>query len=157
MKFLRFRLVVPALALVLLARTATAAPAPDAALPRDKVEAFFNTIIQGDAAKAFDTLLAGSSISASRPEASYNLRHQLQTDLAGYGKPLAYDLVEEKTFGTSLVRLVYIFRLEKHPLTWEFFFYQGSRTWLPIDVHFNDKLDVYRYDRVPAASDDDPS
>ncbi len=56
-------------------------------------------------------------------------------------------------FGTALVRLVYIFRLEKAPLTWEFFFYESGKTFLPIDVRFTDRLDVYRYDRVPTASD----
>ncbi len=133
--------------------TGTAAPLSDPTTPREKAETFFTTIIQGDAAKAFDTLLAGSSISANKPEASYNLRRQLQTGLTAYGKPLGFDLVEEKTFGTALVRLVYILRLEKYPLTWEFFFYQNGKTFLPIDVRFSDKLDVYRYDRVPTASD----
>lgn len=131
--------------------------APDLSEPRAQAETFFGTIIGGDSAKAFDTLLAGSSISANKPEASYNLRRQLQTGLSAYGKPFAYDLVDQKTFGASLVRFVYILRLEKYPLTWELFFYQNGRTWRPIDVRFNDKLDVYRYDLVPPASDSNSS
>ncbi len=146
-----------ALVSVSLTLAGTAAPVSDSATPREKAGAFFDTIVQGDAAKAFDTLLAESAISANKPEASYNLRRQLQTSQTAYGKPLGFDLVEEKTFGTSLVRLVYIFRLERAPLTWEFFFYGNGKTFLPIDVRFNDKLDVYRYDRVPTASDNPAS
>ena len=131
----------------------TAALLPDSAPPREKAESFFNTIIQGDPAKALDTLLTGSAISTNKPEAAANLRRQLQTGLTVYGKPLGFDLVEEKNFGPGLVRLVYILRLEKYPLTWEFFFYGNGKTFLPIDVRFSDKLDVYRYDRLPTASD----
>lgn len=153
MPFRGFRLLVLVCAFAALTARAVAAPAPGSAAPREQAETFFNTIIDGDGAKAFDTLLAGSSFGANRPEASYNLRRQLQTSVTTFGKPLDFDLVEQKTFGRSLVRLVYILRLEKYPLTWEFFFYQNGRTNLPIDVRFSDKLDVYRYDRVPAASD----
>ncbi len=149
-----FRLLVLAGAFAVLTAKAVAAPAPPpgSALPRDQAETFFLMIIDGDAAKAFDTLFTGSSVAARRPEISYNLRNQLQASVTTYGKPLDYDLVEQKTFGNSLVRLVYILRLEKYPLTWEFFFYQNGRTTQPIDIRFSDKLDVYRYDRVPAAA-----
>ena len=60
----------------------------------------------------------------------------------------------KKNFGTSLIRLVYILRLEKYPLTWEFFFYQSGKAFLPHRrSRCTDRLDVYRYDRVPAAGD----
>ena len=142
-------------ALAVLTGTAHAAPARVSAAaagdPREKAEAFFGTVIQGDTAKAFDTLFDGSIIRTNKPEASSALRQQLDAGLRVYGKPAGFDLVESKSFGGSLVRLVYIFRLEKYPLTFEFFFYQNGQGWLPIDVRFNDKLDVYRYDRVPVA------
>ena len=126
--------------------------------PNDKAEAFFNTVVGGDTAMAFDTLRDGSTISANRPAAASTLKQQLAAGLRVYGKPLGFDLVDSKAFGTWLVRLVYILRLEKYPLTFEFFFYQNGRTFLPIDVRFNDKLDVYRYDRVPStAADEAPS
>ena len=142
-------------AVAMLTDPAHAAPARNAAAPvsdpREKADAFFDTVIQGDTAKAFDTLLDGSIIRANKPEASSALRQQLDAGLRVYGKPAGFDLVESKFFGAALVRLVYIFRLEKYPLTFEFFFYQNGQNWQPIDVRFNDKLDVYRYDRVPVA------
>ena len=147
------RLVLVCLCGLLTARAA-AAPVPDLGTPREKAEAFFNTVIGGDSSKAWDTLLDRTVLSNNRSDAGSRLRNQLQTALNVYGKPLGYDLIEEKAFGTSLVRVVYHFRLEKFPLTWEFFFYQNGRTCLPIDVRFNDRLDVYRYDRVPAADSD---
>ena len=155
MAFLPARLLGPLCAFTLLIGTVRVAPAQGSAAapldPRDKVAAFFDTVIQGDTAKAFDTLLDGSIIRANKPEASSTLRQQLNAGLRAYGKPAGFDLVESKSFGAALVRLVYIFRLEKYPLTFEFFFYQNGQSWLPIDVHFDDKLDVYRYDRVPVA------
>ena len=130
-----------------------AAPAPGTAAPREQAEAFFETVIGGDTAKAVDTLLDGSTIRANRPEAASALKQQLAASLRTYGKPVGFDLVDSKVFGTSLVRLVYALKLEKYPLTFEFFFYGSGRSFLPIDLHFNDKLDVYRYDRIPAATD----
>ena len=136
-----------------LAACVAAAPAPGSTAPRQQAETFFSTIIGGDTAKAFDTLLDGSAISAGRPEIPSLLKQQLAAGLRAYGKPLGFDLVDSKTFGTSLVRLVYIFKLEKYPLTFEFFFYQSGPVSKLIDVRFNEKLDVYRYDRVPAVND----
>ena len=152
MTLLPARLLGPLCAFALLTGTVHAAPARGAAAagsPSEKAEAFFNTVIQGDTAKAFDALFEGSIIRVNKPEASSALRQQLDAGLRVYGKPAGFDLVESKSFGAALVRLVYIFRLEKYPLTFEFFFYQNGQGWQPIDVRFNDKLDVYRYDRVP--------
>ena len=155
MGFLPLRLLILTCAFALLTGTAQAAPGRGSTVaaggPREQAEAFFGTVIQGDTAKAFDTLFDGSIIRANKPEASSTLRQQLDAGMRVYGKPAGFDLVESKSFGTALVRLVYVFRLEKYPLTFEFFFYQNGQGWLPIDVRFNDRLDVYRYDRVPVA------
>ncbi len=78
MPFLRVSLLILLCSFAALGKSA-AASGVDYSAPHEKAEAFFNTIIQGDSAKAFDTLLAGSSINASKPEASYNLRRQLQS------------------------------------------------------------------------------
>ena len=153
MRSLRARLHVLVCVLATLTANVAAAAAPGLTPPRQQAETFFSTIIGGDTAKAFDTLLDGSTISANRPEAASLLKQQLAAGLRSYGKPLGFDLVDSKTFGTSLVRLVYVFKLEKYPLTFEFFFYQSGPAFRLIDVRFNDKLDVYRYDRVPVVSD----
>ncbi len=135
---------------------ADAAPSADTATARAKAETLFSTIIGGDASKAFDGLLAGSVIAEKQSGAAYTLRNQLESGMRAYGRPVGFDLVEEKTFGPSLVRFVYIFRLEKYPLVWEFFFYRTGDAWLPIEVRFNDQIAPFKFDRPTATAADAP-
>ena len=118
-----------------------------------RAETFFRTVLDGDTGKAFDALVDGSLIPSSQPNAVSRLKSQLENGLRVYGRPVGYDLLEEKSFGPSLVRCVYIFRLEKYPLIWEFFFYKGTDRWLPIEVRFNDQLAPFKFDRPTVAVD----
>ena len=129
-------------------------PAARAADPaaRVRAETFFRTVIDGDTSKAFDALMDGSLIPTSQPNAVSHLRSQLETGLRVYGQPVGFDLLEEKPFGPSLVRCVYLFRLEKYPLTWQFFFYKGKDRWLPVNVRFNDSLAPFDFDRPTNAA-----
>ena len=155
MKILPFPLFIAAL--VCLGRAPVLAVSPGATGPAQaKIEALFSTIIAGDDSKAFDGLLAGSMIAERQSGVAYTLRNQLETGARLYGRPVGFDLVEEKPFGSSLVRFVYILRMEKYPLVWEFFFYKSGDAWLPIEVRFNDQLAPFRFDR-PAATDPAPS
>ena len=138
-------------ALICLAPGVPAAPPADAATAQIKAETLFSTIIAGDDSKAFDGLLAGSVIAEKQSGAAYSLRNQLENGMRLYGRPVGFDLVEAKSFGPSLVRLVYIFRLEKYPLVWEFFFYKSRGEWMPIEVRFNDELTPFKFDRPTAA------
>ncbi len=139
-------------------------PAARAADPaaRVRAETFFRTIIEGDTSKAFDALMDGSLIPNSQPTALPRLKSQLETGLRVYGRPVGFDLLEEKEFGPSLVRCVYLFRLEKYPLVWQFFFYKGKDRWLPVNVRFSDSLTPFDFDRPTNAAsgttnDDAPS
>ncbi|MBE7211518.1 MAG: hypothetical protein INR65_10915 [Gluconacetobacter diazotrophicus] len=131
-----------------------AAPPPGTAPAQAKAETLFSTIIAGDTSKAFDGLLAGSVIADHQSGAAYALRNQLENGMRAYGRPVGFDLVEEKTFGSSLVRFVYVLRLEKYPLIWEFFFYKSGDAWQPIEVRFNDQLAPFKFDRPVAAPAD---
>ena len=122
-----------------------------------KAEALFTTIIAGDDSKAFDGLLGGTVIAERQSGAAYTLRSQLENGVRVYGRPVGFDLVEEKTFGSSLVRFVYILRLEKYPLVWEFFFYKSGDAWQPIEVRFNDALAPFKFDRPTAVAADTPA
>ncbi len=143
--------------LVFAAWTATqAAPPAETTTARTKAETLFSTIIGGDTSKAFDGLLSGSVITEKQSGAAYTLRNQLENGMRLYGRPVGFDLVEEKTFGPSLVRFVYIFRSEKYPLIWEFFFYKSGDAWMPIEVRFNDQLTPFKFDRPTATPADAP-
>ena len=134
-----------------------AVPPTGTAPARAKAETLFSTIIAGDASKAFDGLLAGSVIADRQSGAAYTLRNQLENGMRVYGRPVGFDLVEEKSFGPALVRFVYILRLEKYPLIWEFFFYKSGDAWQPIEVRFNDQLAPFKFDRPTVAPSDSPA
>lgn len=59
---------------------------------------------------------------------------------ARYGQPLGYELLRNDTIGTSLVRLVYLQRNEKHPLVWTFVFYRNDKGWTVNSFAFSDEL-----------------
>jgi hypothetical protein len=65
---------------------------------------------------------------------------QIAENLSKYGKALGYELAIEKTFGTSVVRLVYILKMKKHPVVWEFFFYRPKDAWFLANFDINDEF-----------------
>ena len=116
--------------------------------PRQHAEQFLSGLVSGDTEKAYDRLFAGSAMAdqSTRVEA---VKRQTAANLPLYGKPLGYELVMEKTFGTSAVRLLYILKTEKHPVVWEFFFYRPKDTWLLANVRFNDEFNGLRDSDLP--------
>jgi hypothetical protein len=67
-------------------------------------------------------------------------KRQIAANLSKYGKQLGYELVVEKPFGASVVRLVYILKMEKHPTVWEFFFYRPKDNWFLANFDVNDEF-----------------
>lgn len=108
-----------------------------------RAEQFFGTLLQGDMNKAYDELFAGSAVAQSSERVEALKRHTT-ANLPMYGKPLGYELVIEQTFGTSVMRLVYILKMEKHPIVWEFFFYRPKNTWYVANVGLNDEFNGLR-------------
>src|SRR5436189_183254 len=53
---------------------------------------------------------------------------------------LGFELVEEKAFGKSVVKLVYVLKLESHPLVWEFHFYKPKEKWFLARLGFDEDL-----------------
>lgn len=112
--------------------------------PKLKIQTFFNIMVQGDVGKAYDALFNGSNIAARKPDAINVLRKQSEMGTSLYGKTLGCDLIDNKAYGTSVQRFVYVQKLEKYLLVWEFFYYKADRDWNLVDVRFSDKLDLLR-------------
>ena len=112
--------------------------------PKLKIQTFFNILATGDNGKAYDALFNGSNLLTRRPDVITTLRQQSATATSLYGKTVGSDLVDSKTFGMSVERLVYVQKLEKYLLVWEFFYYKADRDWNLADVRFSDKLDLLR-------------
>ncbi len=105
-------------------------------------EAFFAQLAKGETRKGFDDLLVGSP-ATTQPTQVEALKRQTDTAIALYGgKVLGVELHEERKIGTSLVRLVYVQRLQRHPLIWTIWFYRPSTNWQVNQIVFNDQLIV---------------
>ena len=113
---------------------------PEQTAPRSLAETFLAAVQKGEVSKAVDRLFEGSSIPKDKPQAIGLLKKQAEIVLPLYGKLLGYELVKEERFGTSLVRLVYVLKAEKHLTVWEFYFYKPGTTWFVSNVNFNDQF-----------------
>ena len=139
MKF--FRLLILTLLAVLLGGGSIRAQTIE---PKLKIETFFNILAQGDTGKAYDALFNGSNLPLRKPDAISILKRQTEMGTSLYGRTLGCDYIDSKAFGTTVQRLVYVQKLEKYLLIWEFFYYKANHDWNLVDVSFSDKLDLLR-------------
>lgn len=107
--------------------------------PATITEAFLNRIGKGEVGAAYDELLQGSTMAAQTIQVDA-LKRQTEVALPVYGKVLGFELYREDHFGDSLVRRVYLQRLEKHPIVWHFWVYKPITTWQISAVLFNDQM-----------------
>lgn len=121
----------------------------DEAGPRQRAEQFLATLSRGEIDKAYDQLFAGSEVASAQPTRIDALKRQTTANLPIYGKAIGYDLVLEKSFGTSVVRLLYVLKMEKHPVVWEFFFYRPKDKWFIANVGLNDEFNGLRGSESP--------
>lgn len=107
--------------------------------PRNMAETFLGTIVQGKAAAGYAKLFEGSNIARDRGQGAA-ISRQTEAALPPLGKVLGFDLIREEPFGTSLVRLVYLLKSERHLTAWEFYFYKPKSVWFVAEVNFSDKF-----------------
>lgn len=125
---------------------AGSAHADDGGGPRARAEAFLARVNRGEIAPAYDELFAGSPVLAAKPQALDAIKRQTEAGLPLYGRPIGFELQNEKRFGASLVRLTYIQKLEQHPLVWRFWFYKPGDAWFLDNVAFNDQFNFLQGD-----------
>ena len=116
------------------------------AAPRERAEASLARVGKGEIVPAYDDLFAGSPVLSAKPQALDAMKRQTEAGLPLYGKPIGFELQNEKKFGASIVRLTYIQRLEQHPLVWRFWFYKPTDTWFVDYVTFNDQFNFLQGD-----------
>jgi hypothetical protein len=108
--------------------------------PVQMVETFFGMIQKGQISQAYDQLLKNSSIPASKPQAVQLLKTQTQNAMTLYGTMLGFEKIYEEQMGKSVVRLVYLLKLDLVPTTWEFYFYKPKSVWFLASITFNDQF-----------------
>lgn len=108
--------------------------------PAEAVEAFFATVQAGDIHAAYDKLFVGSPIPSKQPQQVDMLKMQTKSGLPLLGNILGVEKVREELLGASVIRLVYIMKMDLSPLVWEFHFYKPQTQWILAKVIFNDQL-----------------
>jgi hypothetical protein len=117
-----------------------AAQCDELAEPRSTAETFLKALADGPIPPAYDALFKGSPLPADKPQAVEAVKRQTEAMLPVYGKPMSFELMGSKSFGTHVARLTYIQILEKHPVVWQFWFYKPKDAWYVSSVLFNDQF-----------------
>jgi hypothetical protein len=118
------------------------APAPsagDAAAPSQLAAHFFAALREGEIEQAYAVLTKGSKI-GDRPEELRLLKQKTKEAIEVFGVISGYELVENKTVGTRLIRATYISLGKEFPLRWRFYFYKADSVWRLVDMRVDDKL-----------------
>lgn len=118
------------------------AHAADTQTPEKIASTFFETLINGDSAKAVDEFFAINPIAKEKAQQLQLLKSQLTTVSQLYGAPFAVELVSLEDLTPSLQRRVYITKHEWHPITWEMYFYKPKADWIPDQLLFVDQYQV---------------
>ena len=100
---------------------------------------FMNVLSKGQVAAAYDRLFKGSNIGS---EQAQSMRRQTEATLVPLGRLLGYDLVREESFGSSLTRLVYVLKSERHATLWELYYYRPGSRWFLAEINFSQKFDA---------------
>lgn len=120
--------------------TGTPTPTPRTAdKPAEIMEAFFLALKAGQVDAGYDALVKGTII-ADRTEDVTALKSRTKTALDGYGPVAGFEVVDEQTVGTSLLRRTCISLNSDLPLRWRFYFYKTGGAWRLVDLRVDDAL-----------------
>ena len=103
------------------------------------MEMFFLALKAGQDRFGLRRLVKEAS-SRSAGKMSRGLKKRTQQALDNYGPVSGYEIVDEKTVGTSLLRRTCISLNSDLPLRWRFYFYRSEGTWKLVDLRVDDGL-----------------
>lgn len=109
------------------------------ATPDERIAAFFAALEKEKIEEAYDGLVKDSMV-GERKEDVASLKQRTQQALDGYGSISGYEVVEEKTVGTHLMRRTCLSLNSDLPLRWRFYFYESDGQWRLIDLRVDDAL-----------------
>ena len=95
----------------------------------------------GDTVEALSTLGPYTIISETGfAEFIENSKAQMDQYVLQYGESVGFEFISEEKIGKTLVKLVYIQKMEKHALPWVFHFYKSPQGWLISTFIWDDQL-----------------
>jgi hypothetical protein len=107
--------------------------------PSETIEMFFLGLKAGQVDAAYDGLVKGSII-ADRREDVTALKDRTRRALDNFGPISGYEVLEEKTVGSALLRRTCISFNSDLPLRWRFYFYKAQGMWKLVDLRVDDGL-----------------
>jgi hypothetical protein len=123
--------------LALLVPTALAGETPSSPQPTAVVESFLQRVGKGEVDAAIDALPKGGLLT-SQPEKVDAIRRQTKLAIGAYGGYLGIERIRETQYSPSMVRLMYLMKLEEHFLVWSLVFYRPKDQWQLAAVSFFD-------------------
>jgi hypothetical protein len=123
-------------------------PSPPPAEIARSLDLFFKTL-RGDPAaapnapdyyeKAYDTFFAGTRLGAQKEKESIFIS-KTQEAFGIYGPLKDYEIFDNYSIGSNVLVLTYLTRHSMQPLRWRFIYYRPDKTWVLINMGFDDVL-----------------
>ena len=126
--------------LLVLPITIFAQKAVEPKTPKEKAEALLTAIQIGSTSAGYDQFFLNKCPGFDKSQDILYLKKQTDNALSLYGKILGYEFVKEETYGTSVVKLIYLLKSEDFFTVWTFHFYKPKETWLTAGVFFNSEF-----------------
>lgn len=114
-----------------------------------KIRTFFETLMKGNSATAFEELLRQSHLNSfDGTQASTELRNKVDELQTQFGEILDHEKYDTKRIGTDVVVIRSVLKYERHPVLWTFTFYRKpsvltasitstSNPWVVVEVNFD--------------------
>jgi hypothetical protein len=100
-------------------------------------------ILKGELKKAFNTIKPYIVTSEAELQAAAQNSETQRVQLAEkYGAPIGYEFIGQKKVGESLIRIIYIEKLEKQALIWAFYFYKSKNGWVINSFVWDDQMSL---------------
>lgn len=112
------------------------APPTEIAAPIDK---FFKGLKAGDYANSYETFLTGTRLGAQTEKKSFFIS-KTEDAFGIYGALRDYEIFDNYSLGSNVLVLTYLTRHSVQPLRWRFIFYRADKSWVLINMGFDDVL-----------------
>jgi hypothetical protein len=106
---------------------------------RDKIVAFFESLMKGDVEGSYRNMVSKSLIQGKPKELSV-LISQTKNALTVYGDIFDYKHLETECKGESLCISRYVSLCKNYPMLWSFIFYENQEGWILLNISFNDDI-----------------
>ncbi len=99
-------------------------------------------VVTGDLKGGFELAKPHAAVPTAEIDAILGQAELQQPMLvARFGKSIGYEQIRNDAVGSSLARVVYIQRFEKHAMVWRFILYRGNDGWIINSFKYADDIE----------------